>query len=585
MNSSNKTTGLGTYIRLLGYVRPLWYFFIFSFLGHMLFASTQAAYAHLVKYFIEALEGGADKYVYIVPLAVVIIAFARGAGSFIGNYYMAKVAQRVVHDLRCEMFVKMLGFPCEYFENEKSGKIISKLIHNVGMVTTAASNAITVVIREGLTIIFLMAYLFWSNWKLTLVFLAVAPLVALVVTAVGKRLKRLSHNVQESIGEVTHVTGEAINGYRVMRTYGGERYEKERFIRASKDTARQNLKIQRTSAITTPVIQLMVILAMALIMFLVLSMRETSDSATLLAYIIAAGLIPKPLRQLSEVHSNIQKALAASERIFDHIDHESEKDNGHLLGDSVKGDISIRDLCFSYKPGQPDTLHNINLEIKAGQSLALVGPSGGGKSTLVSLLPRFYRYERGQILLDNVDINDYQLANLRQHIALVTQEVVLFNDTIANNIAYGELQNRSREEIIAAAEAAYAMEFINKMPNGLDTVIGENGVQLSGGQRQRLSIARAVLKDAPILILDEATSALDTESERYIQLALAEVMKNRTTLVIAHRLSTIENVDKIVVIEKGKIVEEGTHQELIAKGGVYCKLHDMQFNRRDEKAL
>lgn len=572
-------SGLKLYFRLLEYVKPLWFYFILSFIGYLIFAATQAGYAHLMKYFVDALQGDDDGLVYLVPAGAVFIALVRAVGSFVGGYYMSKVGQHVVHTIRCEMFDRMVNFPCSVFDNNKTGHLVNKLTGNVSKVTGAVTGAITVIVREGMTIIFLMGYLFWVNWKLTLIFLITAPFLAFIVVKVGKRLRQLSHRSQEAAGEITHILGESINGYRVMRSYGGEEYEKKRFKQASKEALRQGMKIQRTSGMSTPLIQLVVVSSLAIIMYLILSLREGQDMGTLLAYVVAAGLIPKPMRQLSEVYATVQKALAACERIFGHLDEGVERDDGLLQKERVDGALTIENLSFSYGEANGNALENINLKIEAGESIGLVGQSGSGKSTLASLIPRFYDYDKGSIKIDNIEINDYQLKNLRKQISLVTQNVTLFNDTIANNIAYGDLGGYSRADIEKAAELSHAKEFILKLPDGFDTEIGENGIKLSGGQRQRLSIARAILKDAPILILDEATSALDTESERKIQLALDGVMKGRTTLVIAHRLSTIKNVDKIVVLGQGKVVEQGSHEELLVKGGAYSLFHKLQFER------
>jgi len=570
---------LKLYLRLLEYIKPLWFYFVLSFIGYIAFAATQAGYAHLIKYFIEALQGESDELIYLVPAGAVVLAVLRAMGSFVGGYYMSKVGQHVVHTLRCEMFDRMVKFPCTVFDNNKAGRLINRITGNVGKVTGAVTSAITIIVREGMTIIFLMGYLVWVNWKLTLVFVVIAPLIALVVVWAGKRLRALSHKAQEAAGEITHILGETINGYRVMRSYGGEEYEKERFRKASKEGLRQGIKMQRTTGISTPLIQLLVVGALAVVMYLVLSLREIEEVGTLLAYVVAAGLIPKPMRQLSEVYGTVQKALAACERIFQHLDEGVEKDKGLVKEGCIAGAVSIQNVCFKYDKGRDLILNKVSLEIKKGQSVGLVGQSGSGKSTLASLIPRFYEYDEGTIKIDNIEIKDFQLKYLRKNISLVTQNVTLFNDTIANNIAYGDLDGYSRGAIEKAAEMAYAKEFILKLPNGFDTQIGDNGVKLSGGQRQRLSIARAILKDAPILVLDEATSALDTESEMQIQRALEMVMKNRTTLVIAHRLSTIKSVDKIVVLEQGEIIEEGSHDDLLDIGGAYSLFHKLQFQK------
>jgi subfamily B ATP-binding cassette protein MsbA len=432
-------------------------------------------------------------------------------------------------------------------------------------------------------VIFLLLYLFWTNWKLTLVFLAVAPVIAVIISAVGKRLRGLSHKIQDAMGQVTHVTSETIHGFQVVRSYGGEEYEKGRFLAASLRNLRKALKMVKVSAINTPVLQFLVVVAMAVVMFLVLYMRETTSTAALVSYVVAAGLLPKPIRQLSEVYGNIQKGIAACETIFQQLDEATEEDPGRHEVERVKGSVELKQLAFHYPGSEKEVLKSIDLEVRPGETVALVGRSGSGKTTISNLLLRFYNHTSGEILIDGVPVRDYSLRNLRQQIALVGQNVALFNDTVADNIAYGQV-NPDEEQIIKAAEAAHAMEFIQELPDGLQTLIGENGVMLSGGQRQRLAIARAFMKDAPILILDEATSALDNESERYVQEALKELTRGRTTLVIAHRLSTIEHADRIVVMKSGSIVESGTHAELLAGNGEYAFLYRSQFQDEDRAA-
>jgi subfamily B ATP-binding cassette protein MsbA len=383
------------------------------------------------------------------------------------------------------------------------------------------------------------------------------------------------------MGDLTHITSETIQGYRVVRSFGGEDYESKRFRIASADNTARQLRMIKTGAIFTPALQLVIFSAMAVVLFLVLYLRGDATAGDLVAYITAAGLLPKPIRQLSEVSSTIQKGLAGAESIFSQLDESPETDKGTVERERIEGRIEIRGLNFQYPGTEQPVLNDVNVTIEPGQMVAIVGRSGSGKSTLVSLLPRFYRHREGQMLIDGVDVEDYTLRNLRRHIALVTQQVVLFNDSVTANIAYGDLAGTPREAVEKAAEAAFAREFIERLPQGFDTRVGENGVLLSGGQRQRLAIARALLKDAPILILDEATSALDTESERHIQAALDEVMKGRTTLVIAHRLSTIEKADLILVMDQGRIVERGNHAELLAADGHYARLHAVQFKEEE----
>ncbi|WP_339648941.1 lipid A export permease/ATP-binding protein MsbA [Halopseudomonas pelagia] len=571
------------YLRLLGYVKPYWLPFAISIVGFVIFASSQPAMAWMLKYFVDGLTDGNNGQFLGVPLLwgfplfIILVALYQGIGSFLGNYYLAKVSLGVVHDLRTSLFNNFLTLPNQYFDNHNSGHLVSRVTFNTTMVTGAATDAIKVVFREGMTVIFLFAYLLWMNWKLTLVLMAILPVIGLMVNSTSKKFRKQSKKIQTAMGDVTHVTSETITGYRVVRSFGGEQYETERFDKASEANRQRGLKMTRTGAVFTPTLQLVTYGAMAFVMFLVLYLRGDATAGDLVSYITAAGLLPKPVRQLSEVSANIQKGIAAAESIFEQLDEEPETDTGTVELERVSGRIEVKGLKFSYPNTDKLVLDDINFTIEPGQMVALVGRSGSGKSTLASLIPRFYQHTEGEILIDNVEVADYKLRNLRRHIALVTQHVTLFNDTVANNIAYGDLAGAPRDAIEEATEKAYAKEFIDKLPQGLDTMVGENGVLLSGGQRQRLAIARALLKDAPLLILDEATSALDTESERHIQAALDRVMEGRTTLVIAHRLSTIEKADIIMVMDQGRIVERGSHAELIEQNGYYARLHSMQF--------
>ncbi|WP_339615654.1 lipid A export permease/ATP-binding protein MsbA [uncultured Gilvimarinus sp.] len=576
-NAASETASLTVYLRLLAYLKPHRMLFGFSVLGFLVYSAAQPAMAQFLDYlltFIEAEERGPAWMPSLIILGIIVV---RGLGGFVGNYLIAKVSFLVVDTLRVQLFSHMVYLPGEYFDRNDSGQLMSVITFNVNNVTTASTEALKTLIREGTTVIALLAYLFYKDWALTLLMMTVVPLIAALVGFVGKRLRRLSTKVQHSMGEITQVSSEMINGYRVMRSFGGEAYEKRRFADASWRNYLQNLKIVLTTTLNTPLIQTLVALSMGALLWVALGYIEISDASAFIAYFMAVGMVLKPMRQLSEIVPVIQKGVAAADSVFQVLDEKTEQDTGSYSVERVSGKVSIRDLSFAYDDDKP-VLKGVSLEVGAGETVALVGRSGSGKSTLVSVLSRFYHQFDGALDIDDVSICDYRLANLRAQISLVTQNVVLFNDTVANNIAYGALQDIGEEKIRKAAELAYALEFIEQLPDGFNTVIGEGGTRLSGGQRQRLAIARAILKDAPILLLDEATSALDNESERYIQQALETVSKGRTTFVIAHRLSTIEQADKIVVMDAGEIVEQGTHHELMALNGHYARLHSASLS-------
>jgi subfamily B ATP-binding cassette protein MsbA len=594
MPKDNQQSDLKVYLRLLRYVWPYAGLFLISILGFLFFSSTQPMLGYILKYFVDGLsDPQASLFPHVpylrdlqllqaVPLMIVLIAAFQGIGSYLGNFYLARVSLGVVRDLRVALFDNLLTLPNRYFDQHNSGHLISRVTFNVTMVTGAATDAIKVVIREGMTVIFLFGTLLWMNWKLTLVMLGILPVIGLMVVSASRKFRKQSKKIQLAMGDVTHVASETIQGYRVVRSFGGEPYEQARFRQVTEDNANRQLRMIKTGAVYTPMLQIVIYSAMAVLMFLVLLMRGDATAGELVAYITMAGLLPKPIRQLSEVSSTIQKGLAAAESIFEQLDESPEIDRGTVEMPGISGRLEVRNLSFSYPETDKPVLQDINFTAEPGQMVALVGRSGSGKSTLANLVPRFYHHEQGQILLDGVDVEEYTLRNLRRHIALVTQHVTLFNDTVANNIAYGDLADAPLEDIRNAAQAAYADEFIEQMPQSYKTLVGENGVLLSGGQRQRLAIARALLKNAPLLILDEATSALDTESERHIQAALDKVMQGRTTLVIAHRLSTIEKADLILVMDQGQIVERGSHAQLLALNGYYSRLHARQFEEEEE---
>ena len=578
--SFKNATNWEVYKRLLVYIKPLKGIFFLSLIGNAIYAAASALMPKSLDYVVTAVESPTEESRLFVPLLIVAIFALRGLGSFLGGYYIASVGRQIVHKLRTQLFNNILTLPSRFFDNSSSGHLVSKITFNVEQVTGAATNAITITVREGLTVIGLLGVMFYENWKLTLIFFFIGPFIGLVIGYVSKRFRKLSQRIMNSMGDVTHVSSEVVTGYRVVRVFGGEKYESDRFEAASKYNLVQSLKMEFTKAISTPVVQLLVALCIAVLVWLALdpSVRGNMTAGGFVAFIAAATTMAKPIRQLTNVNAKIQQGVAAAKDLFAFLDEDTEKDNGSLEVKRVKGDVSFKNVNFSYGDDLPDVLKGITLDIKEGETVALVGPSGSGKSTIANLLPRFYEHTSGSITLDGTNLNEYTLHSLRSQIALVTQNVTLFNDTIANNIAYGGLSDFTEEQIIEAARKAHAYEFIEKMPEGIHTLIGDNGVLLSGGQRQRLAIARALLKDAPILILDEATSALDTHAERHIQAALETVMEGRTTLVIAHRLSTIEGADKIAVIENGQLAESGTHDELIAQEGLYAQLHGMQFS-------
>lgn len=575
-------SGWQVYKRLLGYTRLYWGAFLLGTIGFVLNAQTEWAAAQLIKYIINAIQQQDQSSKNLFPFLIVGLFFLRGLGTFMGNYYLSLVSRNIVYTMRRQIFDKLMVMPSNYYHHNSPARIAAKLMYDVEQVTSAATDAIKTIVREGFVVVGLLAYLFYTNWKLSLSLLVVGPMAALLVKMASRRFRKLSRRMQSTMGDVNHIANEAINGYTVVKTYGGEDYERGRFDKSSRENLRNSMKIVVTSSINTPLIQLLMAAAMGVVIWVALQpgLMGSFSAAEFVAYITAAGLMSKPVRSLTEVNEKLQRGISAAQSVFELLDLQPEKDEGTLQVERLKGDITFRQVGFSYN-GTDTVLNDITLDIAAGQTVALVGRSGSGKTTLVNLLPRFHDATRGDVLLDGEPIQHYPLNRLRLNIATVSQKVVLFDDTIANNIAYGAYRDLPRERIIEAAKAAYAHEFIEKLPLGYDTPVGQDGVQLSGGQRQRLAIARALLKDAPILILDEATSALDNESEFYIQSALEEVMKGRTTLVIAHRLSTIENADLIVVMDRGVIVERGTHAELLAQGGLYAQLHSRHFEEDD----
>jgi subfamily B ATP-binding cassette protein MsbA len=575
--SAEDTGAWHIYKRLLIYVRPLWLMFLVSFVGFAIYGAGQALSAKWLEMVVDTVQRNDYDRRWFLATAVLGIFILRGLGAFIGNYSIAYVGREVIHNLRTQVFERLLLLPSHYYSHKSSGELLAKLTYNVEQVTGAVTNAIKVLFREGLTVAGLLGYMFYLNWKLTLIFIAAGPLIGLVVSMAAKRMRKLSRRIQQSVGDITESASESIKGYQVVRIFGGADAERERFNQASLHNKRQFMKLVVTQSLNTPIIQLLVALALSALLFLAMHPDVMGSMSTggFVAFLTAAGMITKPLRLLTDVTSIVQKGIAAAESLFEVLDEPVEQDRGTRTLGQV-GDIEFRHLRFAYPGTDKDVLNDICLRLPQGRSVALVGRSGSGKTTLASLLPRFNDSWRGELLINGEPLESFTLDSLRSQISLVNQNVVLFNGTIAENIAYGAMAGASETAILAAAEAAHVTEFVERLPEGIHTRVGENGVLLSGGQRQRIAIARAILKDAPILILDEATSALDTESERHIQDALEEVMRGRTTLVIAHRLSTIEKADIIVVMEDGRIIEQGSHSELLEQQGAYSKFHILQ---------
>lgn len=565
------------YRRLLVYLKPLKFFFILSIIGNAIYAGASAMMAKALEYVIETVENPTDESRLLLPALILGLFALRGVGGFLGSYFIAYVGRNIVHKIRTEIFDRYLRLPSQFFDSNSSGHLISRITYNVEQVSSAATDAITVIVREGLTVVGLMIVMFTSNWKLTLIFFCLGPFIGLTVRYVSKRFRKLSKRIMSSVGDVTHVTSEIVNGFRVVRIFGGEEYEQRRFEDASRYNLRQSLKMEMTKTISTPVIQLLVALAIAVLVWLALAPEVRGDmtAGSFVVIIAAASTMAKPIRQLTQVNEKIQRGVAAARDLFRVMDAPPEADNGQLEAKDIKGELVFDRVSFSYEGSSRQVLTNINLTIQPGETVALVGRSGSGKSTMANLIPRFYEVTEGEIRLDGQPLNAYTLRSLRDHIALVTQHVTLFNDTVAKNIAYGRLEGAGIDELESVAIKANALEFIQDKDQSFETVVGDNGISLSGGQRQRIAIARALLKDAPLLILDEATSALDNESEKLIQQELERLMEGRTTLVIAHRLSTVENADRIVVMDEGQIVEQGSHSELLARDGEYAKLYKL----------
>ena len=579
---SSIRTDLSLYRRLLSHVVPYRQTFLFSIFCMVILAATDP----LIPALMQPLLNGAfiekdPETIAMMPFLFVGLFAVRGLAAYVSNLSLNWVAYKVIMDLRQAMFERMIDFPTHYYDQHTSGNLISRFTYDVTQIKEASTNAISTLVRDSISVIGLLAWMFYIDWMLASVCLFSAPVIAVIVTIIKRRIRKMSRKVQGTMGELHNVLAESFDAQKIIKLYGGQEIEKKRFLNTNNDNRRFFMKFTQASVATGPAIQMIVAILLAIIIYIATkqALANNLNTGDFVSFFAAIAMITGPLKRLAGVNEHIQKGLAACESVFSMLDADIEPQSGDKELSNAKGKIEFRNVSYTYAETEPDALSNISLNIEPGEVIALVGESGSGKTTLANLLPRFYEPKSGSILYDDIDINELALMSLRNNIAYVSQDVVLFNDTVRNNIAYGELKDVSDDAVWAAAEAACATEFINDLPEKISALIGEDGTRLSGGQRQRLAIARALLKDAPLLILDEATSALDTRSERHIQSALENVKKGRTCLIIAHRLSTIENADRIIVMSKGKIVEQGTHEELLNLQNHYAKLHQVQFQK------
>ena len=580
MLSAPQASSRALYFRLLGYLRPYWKVFALATLGMVGTAATEPVFPAIMKYLLDrGFQTDNTQLIWLIPAGIVVLFMVRGVLSFCTSYLMTWISTRLIIDLRRQLFDKILKLPTHIFQEQSAGKLISRLVYDTDNLNQAATNVLVTAVRETLTALALFFYLLYLDWQLTLITLAIGPMMALTIKSFSRRIRAASRASFEAIRAMAHTIEESTDAHKVIKIFGGQEQQRQRFFNDTERFRRSMMREAVPAAALTPITHLVASLAVATITFLALSQTTGGASASaggFVSFITAMLLLISPVKQLTAINPIIQRGLSACESVFELLDHQDEEDPGHDELAQARGDIDFEAVSFTYPQSDREALSGITLHISAGETVALVGASGGGKTTISALIPRFYRPTSGQIRIDGIDINALSLASLRKNIALVSQDIVLFNDTVRANIAFGASGNITEEDVIAASKAAHAWNFIQQLPEGLSTRIGEDGAKLSGGQRQRLAIARAILKNAPILILDEATSALDTESERQVQAALATLMRNRTTLVIAHRLSTIEHADKIVVLDHGRIVECGTHAELQSAGGYYANLSRMQ---------
>jgi subfamily B ATP-binding cassette protein MsbA len=565
------------YRRLLKYARPYLGVFLIGVLGSVLFASSNAALAYLVKKFLNGAFLVKDPTIlWKVPLGVVVLFTLRGIGDYVQSYYSGWVGRQVIKGLRHDVFSHYLRLPTAYLDRQQSGHLLSKLTNNIEMVAAAATTAAISLISDSLTIVALLVTLFYMNWRLAVFCLIAAPIIAWLMKIANRSFRRYSERIQNSMGDITRVAKEAIDAHRLIKIFNAEDHQSERFERVNEHNRVSNMKLIRARAISNPVVQCIASIALASVLFVAIRQVFTHDLRVdeFFGFLTALMLIPSPLRSLVSMSGPLQQGIAAGQSVFEIIDHPTEGGGGPIELRRARGEIEFRNVSFAYDGAKGDVLREVSFHVRPGETVAIVGPSGGGKTTLAGLVPRFYDVQQGAVLLDGIDVREYRLKDLRSQVSLVSQDVVLFNDTIRNNIAFNAV-DKSEAEVEAAARAANVMEFVAQLPMGLDTPLTDRGQNFSGGQRQRISIARALLKDSPVLILDEATASLDNESERRVQQELGILMRGRTTLVIAHRLSTVEGADRIIVLEQGRVVESGKHQELLARGGLYSALHGM----------
>jgi len=573
--------GYKIYLRLLVYGKPYWAMFSIGVIAMLLFAVTDTGFAFLIKTLTDSFAGTGTAYdtkqiKVILPVAVIIIFIIRGVSGFFSVYNIAWIGRQIIKLLRGELYQKFLNLPTQFLDQKSNAELLSKVTFNIEQVAESTSNILTVLIRDTLTIIVLSVYMVYLSPTLASVIFLVAPVIAILVRFLSLLFRRYSERIQDSMADVTHAIKETLQNHRIIKIFNGQDFEQKKFSLINENNRKHNMKLFSTKAIGNSITIFIASLGVAGVVY-VATLEQVKNSMTVgdfSGFITAMVLLMTPLKRLTNINAMIQKGIAAAVSIFSLLDEDNEDDQGQLDANDLKGSINFKNVCFSYNQAE-HTLDGINISINPGETIAIIGKSGSGKTTLVNLIPRFYEIESGQLLIDSENIQNYSLRSLRSNISLVTQEVTLFNDTIFNNIAYGKYSDNEVRKVVTSA---HMDEFIDNLPKGLDTLVGDQGILLSGGQRQRIAIARALLKDAPILILDEATSSLDSESERYIQKALDQLMKNRTTLVIAHRLSTIENADRIIVLSKGRIVEQGNHNELIKQNAEYASLHRLQFD-------